>query len=232
MTPKGESNRRSYHRLFELLEQRGTPQDRVHADGYTHQQPPERLPPHDGACFTRRDEAYFARTIGVNNLRAHFNQMEKTLRSRVGRDVADAAEHITEAQEILFTDEFFRQLVVQRSRAYARESQIREYGNATAFPERNDPQVAAYSIRKTYGRMLDLIEKAFAKQSPLFTLPMYYPLHWYRVDPSRKSGGALHRLHCFCLEFDGACEVQRRVPTDWIIEPVDVSGYGSFSLAS
>ena len=54
----------------------------------------------------------------------------------------------------------------------------------------------------------------------------------YRLDPSRKSGGALHRLHCFCLEFDGACEVQRRVPTDWIIEPIDVSGYGSFSLAS
>ncbi len=52
------------------------------------------------------------------------------------------------------------------------------------------------------------------------------------LDPSRKSGGALHRLHCFCLEFDGACEVPRRVPTDWIIEPVDVSGYGSFSLAS
>ena len=52
------------------------------------------------------------------------------------------------------------------------------------------------------------------------------------VDPSRKSGGALHGLHCFCLEFDGACEVQRRVPTDWIIEPIDVSGYGSFSLAS
>ena len=52
------------------------------------------------------------------------------------------------------------------------------------------------------------------------------------LDPSRKSGGALHRLHCFCLEFDGACEVQRRVPTDWVIEPIDVSGYGSFSLAS
>ena len=28
--------------------------------------------------------------------------------------------------------------------------------------------------------MLDLVEKAFAKESPLFTLPMYYPLHWYR----------------------------------------------------
>ena len=135
---------------------------------------------HMTELFTRRDEAYFARTIGVNNLRAHFNQMEKTLRSRVGQDVADAADHPTEAQEILITDEIFRQLVVQRSRAYARESQIREYGKAAAFPERKDPQVAAYSIRKTYGRMLGLFEKAFAKQSPLFTLPMYYPLHWYR----------------------------------------------------
>ncbi len=116
----------------------------------------------------------------MNNLRAHFNQMEKTLRSRVGQDEADAAEHMTEAEGILFTDAFFRQLVVQRSRDYARESQIREYGKAAAFPERRDPHVAAYSIRKTYGRMLDLFEKAFAKQSPLFTLPMYYPLHWYR----------------------------------------------------
>ena len=40
--------------------------------------------------------------------------------------------------------------------------------------------MAAYSIRKTYGRMLELFEKAFAKRSPLITLPMYYPLHWYR----------------------------------------------------
>ena len=135
---------------------------------------------HMTELFTRRDEAYFARTIGVNNLRAHFNQMESTLRSRVGQDVADAADHMTEAQDILFTDEFFRQLVVQRSRAYARESQIREHGKAAVFPERRDPQVAAYSIRKTYGRMLDLFETAFAKQSPLFTLPMYYPLHWYK----------------------------------------------------
>ena len=130
--------------------------------------------------ITRRDEAYFARTIGVNNLRAHFNQMEKRLRSRVGQDAVDAGEQMTEAQGILMSEAFFRQLVVQRSRAYARESQFREYGQAAAFPERRDPQVAAYSIRRTYGRMLDLFEKAFAKQSPLFTLPMYYPLHWYR----------------------------------------------------
>ncbi len=143
---------------------------------------------HMTELFTRQDDAYFARTLGVNNLRAHFNQMERTLRDRVGRDTADAAEHAAEAQDILSTDEIFRHLVVQRSRAYARESQIREHGKAASFPERQDPQVAEYSIRRTYGEMLNLFETAFAKENPLFTLPMYYPFHWYKgpnqdIDP-------------------------------------------------
>jgi superfamily II DNA or RNA helicase len=143
---------------------------------------------HMAELFTRRDEAYFARTLGVNNLRAHFNQMEKVLRNRVGHDLIDVAEHIPEAQEILATDEIFRHLVVQRSRAYARESQIRETGKAAVFPDRKAPQVAEYSIRKTYGRLLEMFEKAFTRKNPLFTLPMYYPLAWYKgtdksIDP-------------------------------------------------
>jgi len=89
---------------------------------------------------------------------------------------------------MLAVDAIFQQIVVQRSRAYARESQIRETGKAASFPERNPPLVAEYSIRKTYGRLLDMFEKAFQKESPLFTLPMYYPLHWYKgpdtsIDP-------------------------------------------------
>jgi hypothetical protein len=48
--------------------------------------------------------------------------------------------------------------------------------------------VAEYSIRKTYGRLLDMFEKAFTRKNPLFTLPMYYPLAWYKgpdksIDP-------------------------------------------------
>ena len=175
-----------YYRLFDLLDKTERPKTvfMLTATPINNRLSDFR---HMTELFTRRDEAYFARTIGVNNLRAHFNQMETTLRRRVGHE-ADAAEHMTEAQKVLFTDAFFRQLVVQRSRAYARESQKREHGRTTAFPERRDPQVAAYSIRKTYGRMLDRLEKAFAKQNPLFTLPMYYPLYWYRgsdtdIDP-------------------------------------------------
>jgi hypothetical protein len=143
---------------------------------------------HMAELFTRRDEAYFGRTLGVNNLRAHFNNMEKALRQTVGHDVPDAAEVITEAQDILAKDAIFKHLVVQRSRAYARESQIRETGKAAMFPDRRPPQVAEYSIRKTYGRLLDMFEKAFTRKNPLFTLPMYYPLAWYKgedktIDP-------------------------------------------------
>lgn len=143
---------------------------------------------HMAELFTRRNETYFARTLGVNNLSAHFNQMEKALRIQVGHNVTDVVEEIAEAQKLLSTDKIFRHLVVQRSRAYARESQIRETGKAAAFPERKPPQVAEYSIRTTYGRLLDMFEKAFTRQNPLFTLPMYYPLAWYKgpdtsIDP-------------------------------------------------
>ena len=130
--------------------------------------------------FTEGEEAYFARTLGINNLRAHVNQMEQAFRQRVGHTVTDVTEQMSKAQEILSTDAIFRQLVVQRSRAYARESQIRETGQATAFPKRKAPKVAAYSIHKTYGQLLELFKKAFKRENPLFTLPMYYPLHWYK----------------------------------------------------
>lgn len=132
--------------------------------------------------FTRRDESYFAQTVGVNHLRGHFNQMEKDLQDRLGRDGVDVADHLADAQEILGSHEIFRQLVVQRSRAYARESQIREHKKAAIFPQRKPPKVADYSIRKTYGGMLDILEIAFAKENPLFTLALYYPLHWYIGD--------------------------------------------------
>lgn len=132
--------------------------------------------------FTRKNENYFAQTIGVNHLRGHFNQMERKLRDRVHQHGVDVADHLADAQEILGSQEIFRQLVVQRSRAYARESQMREHKTAAIFPERLPPQVAEYSIRNTYGGMLDILEIAFAKENPLFTLALYYPLHWYIGD--------------------------------------------------
>ncbi len=176
-----------YHRLYDLLDSTARPKTlfMLTATPINNRLSDFR---HMAELFTRRDQTYFARTLGVNNLTAHFNQVEKALRSQVGHDVSDVAEHITEAQEILASDEVFRHLVVQRSRAYARESQIRETGKAAAFPDRRSPQVAGYSIRKSYGRLLDMFENAFQGKNPLFALPMYYPLAWYKgpdtsIDP-------------------------------------------------
>ena len=143
---------------------------------------------HMAELFTRRDEAYFARTIGVNNLRAHFNNMERALRKLLGEDVFYIGESIAEANDILSRDKTFQQLVVQRSRAYAKESQFSESKSEAVFPTRMAPKVAEYSIRKTYGQLLDLMEKAFAKRNPLFILPIYYPLAYYKgedesIDP-------------------------------------------------
>lgn len=172
-----------YHRLYDLLDNElrakttflltATPINNRLADFR-----------HMAELFTRRDEAFFARTLGVNNFRAHFNNLEKTLRNNVGHDVSDVSEQMAEAQQLLSADTVFESLVVQRSRSYARESQIRETGLAAVFPDRKPPQVAEYSIRSTYGRLLEIFEAAFSRATPLFTLPMYYPLHWY-IGPDK-----------------------------------------------
>jgi hypothetical protein len=43
------------------------------------------------------------------------------------------------------------------------------------------PKVAEYSVKKTYGKLLTMLEKAFNKKKPLFALPMYYPLAYSKV---------------------------------------------------
>lgn len=143
---------------------------------------------HMAELFSRRDDAYFARTLGINNLTAHFAALERRLEARLENGIGEVSEHLMEADEFMEGDVVFRELVVQRSRAYAKASQIREKGASASFPERLPPRVAEYSIRKSYGRLLDVFEKAFERKNPLFTLAIYYPYHWYKgpdtdIDP-------------------------------------------------
>jgi superfamily II DNA or RNA helicase len=138
---------------------------------------------HMAELFTRKNEAYFARTLGINNLRSHFATLEKSLRTVVGEpEGRPIDDDMIEGQNILARDDTFRHLVVQRSRAYVKASQETQGVAKTAFPTRSAPKVADYSIKKSYGGLLTMIEKAFAKKAPLFTLPIYYPLAYYRGD--------------------------------------------------
>lgn len=147
---------------------------------------------HMTELFTRGDEAFFAHSLGVHNLSGHFNVMERNLQSSLNTDRQSADEirskvvgsalpegMTSEVHDALGADEVFGALVVQRSRSYAKASQIQERGESTAFPERKPPRVADYSISSSYGQVLEMFELAFRREQPLFSLAVYYPLAHY-----------------------------------------------------
>jgi superfamily II DNA or RNA helicase len=145
--------------------------------------------------FTQRQPDYFkGAPLGIHSLPGHFRKMEKELERLVSGEEQAQMELIpevtgAEAEKLLADDALFGQLVVQRSRAYVKASQDQHASGPRAiFPTREDPQVATYSIKKTYGRLLTLVEQAFFKTPPLFSLAMYYPLAYYKgpkadIDP-------------------------------------------------
>ncbi len=145
--------------------------------------------------FSRREADYFKDApLGIHSLPGHFRKMENelervVLQKELGHESMDTNE--VEAEQVLSNDALFRALVVQRSRAYVKESQKQHNGKEAIFPKREDPKVADYSIKKTYGKLLELIEKAFNKEKPLFSLAIYYPLAYYKgpdasIDPLRE----------------------------------------------
>jgi len=125
--------------------------------------------------FSRREPAYFRR-LGIHSLVGHFRELERALQRMTGDAGAELS--AAEAEHILSNDSLFRELVVQRSRAYARRSQEQQGGAKVVFPERSAPQVGKYSLVKTYGRLLGELERAFNKQKPLLSLAIYNPLSY------------------------------------------------------
>ncbi len=130
--------------------------------------------------FSRREVGHFKATLGIHSLPGHFRKLEKDLEKRLGGVVQSDLPGM-EAADLLAHDNLFSELVVQRSRAYVRRSQEQLGGKLAIFPDRAAPQVAVYSVKKTYGQLLTKLEKAFNRRNPLFTLPMYYPLAYAKV---------------------------------------------------
>ncbi len=133
--------------------------------------------------FSRRQPDYFKR-VGVHSLPGHFRSMEKALeRTMAAKDgEVPTQTNMFEAEEVLFGDVIFRELVVQRSRAYVVQSQLQQGGAGAMFPTRDDPKIAPYSVKKTYGKLLNIVDAAFSKTKPLFSLAIYYPLAYYQGD--------------------------------------------------
>lgn len=141
---------------------------------------------HMTELITRKNRHYFNRTLGISDVNKHLKETEDLFLDSYEDDTE--AEKMKDAHEILSSNSLISKLVVQRSRKYARESQKRTHGRETVFPKREDPKVAEYSIAKSYGELLDEFKRAFSRDNPLFTLPLYFPLRWYDGDAKKDFG--------------------------------------------
>ena len=108
--------------------------------------------------FTAQREDHFSRTLGIHNLRAHFNKLERDLKKGLGAGSENVGENSAALRD-LEGDAIFEGVIVQRSRAYALRKPKNEYGSWPPFPIARNHKL--YSIFKTYGALLDLIERAF-----------------------------------------------------------------------
>ena len=143
--------------------------------------------------FSQKVPDYFKfAPLGIHSLPGHFkkleNDLEKIMSPRLVKPDGIPETDQSEAQQVLLNDNLFQALVVQRSRAYVRKSQEQYGGNQAIFPIRQPPQVADYDLKIVYGRLLDMVEQAFSKEKPLFSLAMYYPLGYpqKKLDESDK----------------------------------------------
>ncbi|GAB4504420.1 MAG: hypothetical protein Fur0043_14140 [Anaerolineales bacterium] len=161
---------RSYRKLFEMLEGKqvflltATPINNSSLDLQ-----------HLIELFSRRRPDHF-RSLGIHSLPGHFRTLEKALQKAAGDGSVDIS--AADAEQILKRDELYRSVVVQRSRAYARQSQEQYGGAKVVFPQREPPRVASYSLKETYGGLLDELKRAFNKKNPLLSLAVYYPLNY------------------------------------------------------
>lgn len=138
--------------------------------------------------FTREDQAAFGSRLGIHNIPSHFATLEKALKGALKGEFGELFDHASvEVEKLLFDDKLFREVVVQRSRAYVRQSQIQNGGRDVLFPVKEDPKVVGYSVHKTYGHLLGAIEKAFHKEKPLFALALYNPTAYAKNVPTEKS---------------------------------------------
>jgi superfamily II DNA or RNA helicase len=138
--------------------------------------------------FSRGQRDYFKDApLGIHSLPGHFRKMEKELERLILQQNGSQngmETNLAEAEQVLVNDTLFRSVVVQRSRAYVKKSQLQHGGSIVLFPQREDPKVVEYSVKKTYGRLLSILEAAFSKEKPLFSLAIYYPLAYYKGPDS------------------------------------------------
>lgn len=140
--------------------------------------------------FTHRKEDYFAAApLGIHSLSGHFKKMEAKLNSSSATgDASDVSD------EIFRGDQLVNQLVVQRSRAYVKKSLSVAEGANVLFSVRQPPIVANYSLKLSYGKLIDDFMQSFYRKDretgrpiTILSLAVYSPYEdeYYIGDKSK-----------------------------------------------
>ena len=142
--------------------------------------------------FTHRQDDYFAAApLGIHSLSGHFKKMEADLKRQTGTEVSDA---VDVSDDIFRADPLVNALVVQRSRAYVKKSLSATEGDKVLFSIRQAPIVANYSLRSSYGKLIDDFVNSFYRKDkesgrslPILALAVYSPYEdeYYIGDKSK-----------------------------------------------
>ncbi len=123
---------------------------------------------HQAELFTGvESDGHFA-SIGINSLRKYTVELEKPFKGGVPDHAAIAA--------LMAKDKLFGSIIHQNSRKYAVESSKVAGGSEVVFPETQVPRVVEYDFGTLYSPLFTELQNAFSRATPLFVLPMYYPL--------------------------------------------------------
>lgn len=121
--------------------------------------------------FAQGQRDYFAK-LGENNLRGRFLEAERRMEEAI--EAGGDLQALAQTQDFLRTDTILKAILIQRSRAYVKESEKLE-PNAPVFPERQTPQVVGYSLKDVYAGIYEDVRKAFDRDEPLVNLKIYSP---------------------------------------------------------
>lgn len=142
--------------------------------------------------FSHRQDDYFAGApLGIHSLSGHFKKMEAELKRQTGTELSDAVDI---SDDIFRSDMLVNELVVQRSRAYVKRSLSAAEGSKVLFSVRQPPTVANYSLKKSYGSLIDHFVDSFYRKDretgrslPILCLAIYSPYadEYYIGDKSK-----------------------------------------------
>ena len=171
-----------YYQLYDLI---GDDQAGVHADGDAGQQPPDRPAAPDRAVLPRR--AGSLQGPGDSLAARPHSQDGKGPPQRRPSGDETAPTDLAEAERRAGRDPLFEPWscsAAAHSSARARScTAARRPSSRTA----SRPQVAEYSVKKTYGKLLEMVEDAFQREKPLFSLAIYYPFAYWSDDKSPRT---------------------------------------------